>query len=110
MADDLQFEIDEINAFPIWGYNVIGDQKSEHRQCSICFESLEKPCASCIVENNNIVSAICKPSKGLCGHGFHYHCISKHCKTNKTCPIDQTPWTYECEDMRTEANKKKSSH
>ena len=38
---------------------------------------------------------------GMCGHIFHFHCISQHLRHNDWCPIDNTVWEwkkYVCRD------------
>ncbi len=64
--------------------------KSSTTDCSICRESLVKPCAECIT-THTYGDLTCDVSKGNCGHCFHKHCIDKWISTASTCPICSIP-------------------
>jgi hypothetical protein len=44
---------------------------------------------------------------GVCGHGYHLHCISTWLKTKEMCPLDNTRWVYKKHEKNCNCNKKK---
>lgn len=69
--------------------------KSE--QCGICKANLHDPCIKCALQTNDAMTDNkCNRCVGVCGHTFHFHCIStwfdenndtKCCLCNKTWEI-----------------------
>jgi RING-box protein 1 len=75
----------------VWGYKVETDD------CAICKNKLCEICASCI-DNAHILEQKCNISKGICGHVYHTHCITKWLTQSQSCPIDTAPWKYDIKE------------
>jgi len=69
--------INSINLISSWTYNL-----DKNTDCTICREHL----------NNDSIYAVDKGersliSQGICGHKFHFECITPWLKTNNKCPL-----------------------
>lgn len=42
----------------------------------------------------DVREASCLLTTGVCGHQFHFHCLSSFLKRNEVCPVDGTPWHF----------------
>jgi RING-box protein 1 len=62
--------------------------------CSLCRSNILGVCIECEVNKEN-KEVKCERVKGVCGHIYHEHCISKWLSTQKTCPIDMNKWDVE---------------
>lgn len=73
--------------------------KSLSTDCSICRELLMRECTECTTKPITQHKKTCIVSKGICGHCFHDHCISKWLTGAITCPICTTPYKTEITNM-----------
>lgn len=80
-----QFVITKWNGVALWSWEM------EQDTCAICKSSLVDKCVQCQA-NEADDSVPCPPEFGICGHGFHKHCIDKWVKTNPTCPLCNATW------------------
>jgi hypothetical protein len=48
----------------------------------------------CLDCGNTDGSCDCISVLGVCGHGYHLHCISTWLKTKQMCPLDNNRWEY----------------
>ena len=74
--------------------------------CPICRCSLMEKCLDC---GNTDGSCECISVLGVCGHGYHLHCISTWLKTKQICPLDNNRWEYKKHDSNCICSKKKIS-
>ena len=74
------------NAVIYWSYNI------ENDQCSICHNSISLNCINCELEPST--TNPCTPTWGVCGHAYHFHCITKWLKNRSTCPLDDSEWDF----------------
>lgn len=44
------------------------------------------PCIQCEAEPSQLTD--CSAAWGVCGHSYHFHCITKWLRTRSTCPLD----------------------
>ncbi len=72
--------------------------KASNDKCTICHNSLNEKCATCISGSSNILDEECKITLGGCGHAFHAHCINRWTSDVKLCPIDKSPWVVKVPD------------
>lgn len=75
------------NAVFLWSYNL----KIEN--CAICRYHIMDPCVECQKIINDITND-CSITWGICGHAFHFHCISKWLETKPICPLDTLKWEF----------------
>ena len=73
--------------------------------CPICRCSLMEKCLDC---GNTDGSCECISVLGICGHGYHLHCISTWLKTKQMCPLDNNRWEYKKHDTNCNCGKKKN--
>ena len=62
--------------------------------CAICRNNLNDNCIVCsseeIYDTKDCISVL-----GVCGHGYHMHCIKSWLdKKNTKCPLDNQHWDY----------------
>ena len=62
--------------------------------CAICRNNLNDNCIVCsseeIYDSKDCISVL-----GVCGHGYHMHCIKSWLdKKNTKCPLDNQHWEY----------------
>lgn len=67
--------------------------------CLICNNKLTDTCQECQEEYKKYNQETCAIAKGICGHLFHFHCISRHLRKDKKCkkclcPIHKTEWEF----------------
>ena len=89
------FEVMSAKMYATWNYN------STYTECPICKEHLVSICIECISNSKTDVNS-CYSSKAKCGHIFHKHCIDKYISKQKfssLCPICQTPYNTEVENL-----------
>jgi len=60
--------------------------------CPLCQRQLaetcpERPCLEGL-------ETYCPLTTGICGHHFHFHCISTYLKHKGVCPVDDTLWEF----------------
>jgi len=56
--------------------------------CGICKQPLSAPCPEC----QATPGPSCAPSKGVCGHVYHGHCISRWLLERPSCPMCSAAW------------------
>lgn len=83
----LSITIDSANIITYSSLNIHNDN------CPICRYSLMNKCLYCDSENDNNINE-CVSVIGVCGHGYHLHCISTWLKTKSMCPLDNNKWEY----------------
>lgn len=70
--------IKNINAVAYWKY------KNENT-CKICTNDLTEECMT-ICKMCPELNQECDIARGLCGHTFHFHCVSNWLKKHPNCP------------------------
>jgi RING-box protein 1 len=88
---ELKFVVEQWSPVAIYNYKI--DQDT----CSICRNNIMEQCVQC----STTINKKCEVSLGKCGHGYHYHCISKWLQTNQSCPIDMAPFEYDIRKLDT---------
>lgn len=76
------------NGVAFWTYNIQNDN------CAICRNLMTVPCIGCEAEGQYNLSEECSIAWGICGHNFHFHCITKWLKNQSTCPLDSKTWEW----------------
>jgi len=85
----LSISIDSANIITHSSLNIHNDN------CPICRYSLMNKCLDCDSEiNNHTNTNDCISVIGVCGHGYHFHCISTWLKSKIMCPLDNNKWEY----------------
>ena len=74
------------NAVAFWSYDI------ENDTCAICHNQLMLPCIVCEAEPHHAED--CSVAWGVCGHSYHFHCITRWLKTRSTCPLDDEEWDF----------------
>jgi hypothetical protein len=77
-----KFKILSVKMLNCWTYNL-----STNTDCTICRCNLNND--SIYASDKNIESYVIT---GLCGHSFHYECITPWTKTQNSCPICSQKW------------------
>lgn len=82
MEEEITFSVVKINPIGIWSYDI------ENDLCLICKNIITQKCVNCMNTLND-----CGVKRGVCGHGYHAHCIDEWInKGSLSCPIDKTMW------------------
>ncbi len=74
--------------------------------CPICRCSLMEKCLDC---SNIDELCECTSILGVCGHGYHLHCISTWLKTKQMCPLDNNRWEFKKHNNCSNCIKKKKT-
>ena len=83
----------------IWSYKISLEEGDE---CSICQNKFTEVCIVCDNDDKRSLNQKCKIGRGICGHGFHTHCIKRHLEESVSCPIDNTNFVFENENLDAE--------
>jgi E3 ubiquitin-protein ligase RBX1 len=82
---DDEVKIQKIDLKVFWNWNTHNDK------CPICRNFIFEPS---IGSDNNNKDNSSKAVIGMCGHSFHYDCISNWLKTRHVCPLCNAKWEY----------------
>jgi len=82
MFDDL-VEIKKINIVGYWNWDIHNDT------CPICRNNIYE-CIDCENKTNETIDSVI----GVCGHAYHFDCISTWLKTRQVCPLCNAKWEY----------------
>ncbi len=96
----IKLKIKKLNLYPIRSYN------TTEKNCQIC-KNENLVCAECLKNKTTIDEIDCAFALGKCGHGFHYHCISRWLKESDSCPLCNIPWLWKSKNINV-SNKWKS--
>lgn len=80
-----RFTIEKCSFITQWAWDTINDF------CPICRNSVNED--SITNENDPDINSVVVV--GLCGHAFHYDCISRWLKTSTNCPLCNAKWEYQ---------------
>ena len=80
-----RFVIEKCSLITQWAWDTINDC------CPICRNSVNED--SITNENDPDINSVVVV--GMCGHAFHYDCISRWLKTSKNCPLCNSIWEYQ---------------
>jgi RING-box protein 1 len=82
---DKEVKIKRLELCCNWNWNIHNDT------CPICRNDIHEPSISNDQTNGKSNS---KAVIGVCGHSFHYDCISNWLKTRNVCPLCNSKWEY----------------
>jgi RING-box protein 1 len=80
--------IKSIKAVAHWKYGY-------ENTCKICTNELTDECMT-VCQMYPELNKECDMSRGLCGHAFHFHCVSHWLKQHPHCPscVDEIIWEF----------------
>jgi hypothetical protein len=84
-----KFKINNIRLLNTWCYDL------NNTDCTICRTNLNTNSIYSQEKNKDSVVV-----SGMCGHSFHYECISPWIKINNSCPICSANWIYQLENLK----------
>lgn len=81
-------DLREVTMYGLWKLDIETDT------CSICKSDIHQLCVECQARGSEEKMEECTVARGMCGHVFHFHCISKWLETKKVCPLCSNNWEY----------------